>query len=49
MVRTEHSSNKCNHYMDNLHLVDEALSTGAQKATVVANAVLKRVRSKVGY
>ena len=38
-----------NHYMDNLHLVDEALSTGAQKATEVANAVLKRVRSKVGY
>jgi tryptophanyl-tRNA synthetase len=38
-----------NHYMNNLHEIDEALKIGAEKANIVANAVLKRVRDKVGY
>ncbi|QXP71470.1 tryptophan--tRNA ligase [Polaribacter sp. R2A056_3_33] len=38
-----------NHYMENKHELDEALKIGAEKATVVANGVLKRVRSKIGY
>jgi len=38
-----------NHYMNNLNEVDAALAIGAKKATAVANAVLKRVRDKVGY
>jgi len=38
-----------NHYMDNLNEIDDALKIGADKATVVANTVLQRVRSKVGY
>ncbi|MEM9679089.1 MAG: tryptophan--tRNA ligase [Bacteroidota bacterium] len=37
------------HYINNLSEVDEALSIGAEKAKVVANVVLKRVRQKVGY
>ncbi|WP_299250309.1 tryptophan--tRNA ligase [uncultured Lacinutrix sp.] len=36
-------------YIDNLDKIDEALAKGAEKAKVVANAVLKRVRAKVGY
>ncbi|WP_055447427.1 tryptophan--tRNA ligase [Lacinutrix mariniflava] len=36
-------------YMDNLDKIDEALVKGAEKAKVVADAVLKRVRAKVGY
>ncbi len=38
-----------NYYMGNLDEIDKALSIGATKAKIVANAVLKRVRSKVGY
>ena len=37
------------HFMDNKHLIDEALAVGAEKATKVANDVLQRVRAKVGY
>ena len=37
------------HYMNNLDEIDEALAVGAQKATLVANEVLSRVRSKLGY
>ena len=40
---------KFNYYMNNLNEVDEALSLGAEKAQKVANEVLNRVRSKVGY
>ena len=36
-------------YMNNLEAVDDALAKGAAKAKLVANDVLKRVRSKVGY
>ena len=37
------------HYMANLNEVDAALTIGANKAKIVANDVLGRVRSKVGY
>ena len=40
---------KYNYYMNNLNEVDKALSLGAEKAMIVANDVLKRVRRKVGY
>ncbi|GAA3573057.1 tryptophan--tRNA ligase [Snuella lapsa] len=38
-----------NYYMDNLNEIDKALAIGAKKAQLVANAVLDRVRDKVGY
>ncbi|MGM5469208.1 tryptophan--tRNA ligase [Flavobacteriaceae bacterium LMO-SS05] len=37
------------YYMNHLDEIDAALAIGAEKAKIVANAVLKRVRSKVGY
>ena len=37
------------HFMENKNEIDEALKIGAEKATLVANDVLKRVRKKVGY
>lgn len=36
-------------YMNNLSAIDEALAKGAKKAGLIADAVLKRVRKKVGY
>ena len=38
-----------NYFIANLNEVDAALAIGADKAKLVANAVLKRVREKVGY
>lgn len=38
-----------NYYMNNLNEVDAALAKGAEKAKLVADTVLKRVREKVGY
>ena len=38
-----------NHFMSHLNEIDDALALGAEKAKVVANAVLKRVREKAGY
>lgn len=37
------------YYMNNLTEVDKTLEIGAEKARLIANAVLKRVRSKAGY
>lgn len=37
------------YYMNNLNELDAALAKGAAKARLVADAVLKRVREKVGY
>ncbi|MFD2822461.1 tryptophan--tRNA ligase [Lacinutrix iliipiscaria] len=37
------------YYMNNLNEIDKALAIGAKKATLVADAVLQRVRAKVGY
>ena len=38
-----------NYFMDNLDEIDKALAVGAEKASKVANEVLKRVRKKTGY
>ena len=38
-----------NYYMNNLEAIDSALTVGADKAKLVANDVLKRVRTKLGY
>jgi len=37
------------HYMSNPDKIDKILAIGAEKATVVANNVLSRVKSKLGY
>jgi len=37
------------YYMNNLDEIDKALSIGAKKATLIADTVLHRVRSKIGY
>ncbi|WP_147677679.1 tryptophan--tRNA ligase [Algibacter pacificus] len=38
-----------NYYMNNLEEIDAVLAIGAEKAKLVANDVLSRVREKVGY
>jgi len=38
-----------NHFMDNPSEIDALLKTGADRAAVVANGVLSRVREKLGY
>ena len=38
-----------NYYMKNLNEIDKALAIGAAKAKAVADKVLDRVRTKVGY
>ncbi len=38
-----------NYYMENLDEIDKALEIGAEKARLIANNVLKRVRTKIGY
>ncbi len=38
-----------NHYMNNLPEIDKALAVGAKKAHKVADDVLSRVRTKLGY
>lgn len=38
-----------NHFMNHINDIDDALAIGAEKAKIVANAVLKRVREKTGY
>ncbi len=38
-----------NYFIENLNEIDKALSVGADKAKIVANNVLNRVRAKVGY
>lgn len=40
---------KYNYYINNRQEVDELLKKGAEKAHVVANEVLKKVREKLGY
>ena len=40
---------KYNYYMNNVQEVDALLKIGAEKAAVVANAVLSRVREKLGF
>ncbi|WP_297804015.1 tryptophan--tRNA ligase [uncultured Polaribacter sp.] len=38
-----------NHFMENKKEIDDALKVGSVKATKVANDVLQRVRTKIGY
>ena len=40
---------KYEYYINNLEEVDKALSIGAEKAKNVANEVLAKVRTKLGY
>ena len=40
---------KYNYYMANREEVDKALALGAEKAKIVANGVLNRVREKLGF
>mgnify|MGYP001156612520 CR=1 FL=1 len=40
---------KFNYYIENPHLIEEQLQIGAKKATKIANEVLGKVRSKLGY
>ncbi|PHQ61140.1 MAG: tryptophan--tRNA ligase, partial [Maribacter sp.] len=40
---------KFNYYMANLNEIDDALAFGAEKAKMVANEVLEKVRNKLGY
>lgn len=40
---------KYQYYMANLREIDAALKTGSDKAAVIANGVLHRVREKLGY
>ncbi|AGC76620.1 tryptophanyl-tRNA synthetase [Nonlabens dokdonensis] len=47
--RFKEARERYEHLMDNKHELDMALEEGAFKARHIANDVLKRVRSKVGY
>ncbi len=49
VTRFEKERELYNHYMSNKHLIEEKLQFGAEKARVVANEVLGRVREKLGY
>lgn len=49
LTKFETQRERYNHYMANLNEIDAALAIGAEKAKLVANDVLKRVRRKVGY
>ena len=40
---------KFNHLMENKNIIDTELAKGAQKARVLANEVLNRVRKNIGY
>ena len=40
---------KFDYYMNNLNEIDAALAIGAEKASKVADGVIKRVRTKLGY
>ncbi|MEM7085977.1 MAG: tryptophan--tRNA ligase [Bacteroidota bacterium] len=49
LTRFAEERDRYNYYMTHLDEIDKALQIGAEKASVVANEVLKRVRNKVGY
>ena len=48
-VCRQHKREKYNYYINNLNEVDALLKIGAQKAAVVTNIVLARVREKLGF
>ena len=49
ITKFETPRQRYNHFMENKNEIESALKIGAEKATVVANEVLGRVRVKVGY
>ena len=49
LSKFEQARKKFDYYMSHLNEVDDALAIGAAKAGKVADSVLERVRSKVGY
>jgi tryptophanyl-tRNA synthetase len=49
LVRFSDARERYNYFMENKSELDKVLKIGADKAALVANAVLARVRSKVGY
>jgi tryptophanyl-tRNA synthetase len=49
LAKFETQRDRYNYYMENLDEVDKALKIGAEKATIVANNVLNRVRASLGY
>lgn len=49
LLKYESPRERYNYYMNNLEEIDKALAVGAEKAKVVADAVLARVRKKLGY
>jgi len=49
LQKFEEPRERFDYYMSHLNEVDEALTIGAEKAKIVANGVLERVRGKVGY
>ena len=38
-----------NYYINNLNQIDTLLKIGAQKAGIIANGVLEKVRQKLGF
>lgn len=49
LERFEEPRKKYEYYINNPQEIDKALEVGAEKARSVANAVLERVRKKIGY
>lgn len=49
LVRFSEERKKYNYFMDNKQEIDAILIKGAEKAKVIANNTLKRVREKTGY
>ncbi len=47
--RFNDARSKYQHYMDHPEEMETILASGAEKATVIANEVLSRVRAKLGY
>lgn len=45
----EQPRNRFNYYMQNLNEVENILKIGAEKASIIANKTLKKVRNKIGY
>lgn len=49
LEKFEHQRERFNHYMGNLHLIDDELTKGAEKARPIANEVLARVKVALGF
>ncbi len=49
IIKYDTEREKYTYYMNNLPEIDAALEKGAAKATAIANTVLEKVRTKLGY